>query len=57
MPTEASIGGVYVMSEKKYELTDGDRVIDAVCKAAAIKEAIETNDGCIVFVWAANAPE
>lgn len=39
------------------ETTDGDIVISAVIRARAIDEVEFTEDGDIIFIWAANAPE
>jgi hypothetical protein len=37
--------------------TEGDILINAVNMARAIDEVIFTDEGDIIFIWAANAPE
>lgn len=39
------------------KLTDGEVIIDAVVKAAAIENALLLEDDSIVFRWKANAAE
>lgn len=45
------------MTEEEYIPTDGEVVINAVCRANAIQDAIPHEDGGHIFVWAANAAE
>lgn len=45
------------MNKEKYEPTEGERIINAVCRASAIQDVLPHEDGGHIFVWAANAAE